>query len=207
VAEIDAAPKAAHQADDANAAEQLSDLHILAAISRGELHAEASGVRMSVIAEHLGLVGASAATRVLRPLVDVLIEAGTVKQFRLYGVKVWGLTPNGRRRVTRARRAGRLPALPEAPQHSQWRLARIQAAGEVEPLHEQLGGALEHASSLIAAPRGSSEAWSELGQRLRVLCVRLAVAHYCLHEWPEPDDERPDSEARRRKLDLTVKGL
>jgi hypothetical protein len=206
VAENDAAP-AAHQADDAHAAERLSDVHILAAIGRAERHTEASGVRMITIAEHLGLVGGSATTRILRPRIKVLIEAGTVKQFRLYGAKVWGLTPNGRGRVTRARRAGRLPALPEAPQHSQWRLARIQAAGEIELLHEQLSGALEHAASLIAAPHGGSEAWSELGQRLRVLCARLAVAHYCLHEWPEPDDERPDGEARRRKLDLTVKGL
>jgi hypothetical protein len=25
----------------------------------------------------------------------------------------------------------------------------------------------------------------------------LAVAYYCLHEWPEPDDTQPDAEARR----------
>ncbi len=204
MAENDAAPNAAPQA---GGAQEISDLQILAAISRAERHAEASGVRMIRIAEHLGMASGHASTRILRPRVEQLIEAGTVKQFRLLGSKVWGLTPVGRRRVARARRDGRLPKLPEAPQHGEWRLARIQAAGEIELLHEQLGDALEQASSLIATLRGGSEAWSELGQRLRVLCVRLAVAHYCLHEWPEPDDERPDTEARRRKLDLTVKGL
>lgn len=207
MADRDAAPDAALQPGAAPTAEQLSDLQILAALARAQCHAEASGVRMIRITEHLGLASGSATMRALRPRVDALIEARAVKQFRLLGSKVWGLTPSGRARVTRARRAGRLPELPEAPQHREWRLARIQAAGEIDSLHEQLGGALEHTASLIAAPRGGSEAWAELGERLRVLCVKLAVAHYCLHEWSEPDDERPDSEARRRKLELTVKGL
>ena len=207
MAENDAALKAARQASDARAVERISDLHILTAIGRAERHAEANGVRMIRIAEHLGLGSGNAATRTLRARVEALVEAGAVRQFRLLGSKVWGLTPSSRRRVARTRREGRLPALPEAPQHSEWRLARSQAAGEIELLCEQLGGALEQASSLMAAPRAGSEAWSELGERLRVLCARLAVAHYCLHEWPEPEDERSDSEARRRKLELTVKGL
>jgi hypothetical protein len=207
VAENDAAPKAPLQAGAARAVEQISDLHILTAIGRAERHAEANGVRMIRIAEHLGLGSGNAATRTLRARVEALVGAGAVRQFRLLGSKVWGLTPSSRRRVARARREGKLAKLPEAPQHSEWRLARGRAPGEIELLHEQLGGALDQTFALIAAPRAGSEAWSELGERLRVLCVKLAVEHYCLHEWPEPDDERPDTEARRRRLELTVKAL
>jgi hypothetical protein len=195
------------QPGEAPSVEQISDLLILAAIARAECHAEIDGVRMARIAAHLGLPSATRATRGLHPRISALVELGTVRQFRLLGAKVWGLTPGGRRRLARARRAGSLPKLAEAPQHREWRLSRIQATEEIELLYEELGGALAQAAELIATRGGGSEAWIELGDRLRKHCTKLAIAHHALHEWPEPDDERPDSAARRRRFNLAVKGL
>jgi hypothetical protein len=182
--------------------EQISDTLILAATARAECHSEAIGVRLTAIAEHLGMSPGPVRSRSLRPRLEALNEADAVRAFRIHGAKVRGLTPRGRQRLARARRTGRLQALPESPEHRQWRLAHLRAAGELDAIHEQLCSELEQAMSLIATQAGDSEAWSELGLRLRRHCAQMATAHYCLYEWAEPDDTQPDTAAKQHKVDL-----
>lgn len=182
----------------------LSGGLVLAAIARAECHLQAEGVQRARIAEHLGFTPGAATTRRLGPQIDELVEMGAVRQFRRHGSKVWGLTPAGRRRLARARRAGQPLELPEAPQHRLWRLAREKAASELDDLRAQLREELGQAHALLDSHAGSAEEWSELALRLRDCCARLATADYCLRQWPEPDDSKPDLHARRRKLDLSA---
>ena len=47
------------------------------------------------------------------------------------------------------------------------------------------------ATALLDGGAGS-DVWFELAERLRASARSLGSATYCLHEWAEPDDERPD---------------
>lgn len=178
--------------------EPVSDLVILAAIDRAERHNRSEGAPWSVIVEHLGFVRGPATTRALRPLVNRLIEAGAVSEGRRHGAKKWGLTSAGRRRLTRARRAGKVPRLPESPQHRRWREKHGKAAGEIDSLRRELRDALREANSLLGSTPESADVWAGAGHRLADLCAKLAAAVFCLCEWAEPDDAQPDTAALRR---------
>jgi hypothetical protein len=175
----------------------VSDLLVLAAIERAECHQRVEGVLWGHIAMHLGAQPAAATTRKLRPQVNALIEAGAVRQSRRGGCKVWGLTAAGRARLSAARQAGEVLELPEAPQHREWRRARTKAEGEIEWLRDQLQSALELAQGSLLDERADATAWLRHGERVQEHCAQLAVAYYCLHQWPEPADAQPDGAAIR----------
>ncbi len=186
---------------------------VLAAAARAELHrVEARGgararVREAIpgatlpsIAAHLGLSVRSAAAGELRAVLARLACAGSLARGRRHGVEVWTLTEAGRERL---RRAG--ARLPESPQHRTWRTARMLAARELERFASELRGDLEAAEAMLRAERTlHSDAWLELGERLRVGARRIGSALHCLHEWPEPDDGRADVDERREPGDAAL---
>jgi len=181
----------------ATPAGRASDELVLAAVARAEDHGtpDTPEIPFWAILEHLAVPRRSAAARHVRARLDVLHEAGSLQRSRRHGVPTWALTPSGRRRLRRAERAGRLGQLPESPQHRAWRNARTAAAQEIERFRRGLGDSLDEAAQLLdAAQPADSDAWFELGQRLRRGCWRVASASYCLYEWAEPQDARADIE-------------
>jgi DNA-binding XRE family transcriptional regulator len=187
----------------------VSDVLVLAAIDRAERHSgrDARGVPVWAVLGHLDVASRSKRARVVRGRLDALEAAGALERGRRHGVAVWVLTGRGRRRLSRARRAGRVPVLPESPQHRVWREARGQAGQRIEGFWIAVVDAVEHADELLAAPvtpppglKGpggvpgppGSDEWLQVGEDLQRACRRLASASYCLWEWPEPDDARAD---------------
>jgi DNA-binding XRE family transcriptional regulator len=86
-----------------------------------------------------------------------------------------------------------MPELPESPQHRAWSNARTLAAQEIDRFLQSVRDGIGDATSLLDAdPAVTSDAWFELGERLQRDCRRVGSATYCLREWSEPDDARPD---------------
>jgi DNA-binding PadR family transcriptional regulator len=185
---------------------------VLAAIERAELHrikhddpvpyrgkSHRPGVLLSVIKQHLGLASGGATTVRLRPTWNELQADGLIEQGRAHGMNVWKLTDAGKKHLARARKAGDIGSLPEAPQHRLWREARAIAASRSGEFGDMLQVLLGQAAGLLDSHEAAdSDTWHALGQRLQRACERLASANYCLYEWPEPDDSRPDTPAYRK---------
>jgi hypothetical protein len=149
------------------------------------------------ILDHLAMTRRSSAARDVRATLRALRGAGLIELTRPHGVQAWELTASGRRRLRRAQLSGSLPPLPEAPQHREWRLARMLAAQEIERFGGGLRERLERAAQLLETdPLPPSDAWFELADTLRNDCRRVGSAIYCLHEWAEPSDELPDHDGR-----------
>jgi hypothetical protein len=174
--------------------EPVSDALVLAAIERAERHREreGEGVMMSDIAEHLGFVHGSWTTRRLRPQLETLIAEGSLARSRRHGAVVWELTDDGRGRLERMLRAREAGDLPEAPQHRVWRHARATAGERIDGFRTEAREALEDAAVLLVAEGAYSDAWFGVAERLQAACWRVGSATYCLREWREPDDARPD---------------
>lgn len=191
------------QAPDARRFEPVSDLLILAAIHCAERHGRPKGVLWGRIREHMGLVG-GASTRVLRAQVEALVASDQVGLSRRCGSTVWELTDKGRRRLARARRMGKVPELPEAPQHRDWRHARKQASEQIDALRSTLRDSLAEAHSFAERDESGAAAWFGFSRSLRTQCAELGWAIHCLYEWDEPDDARADvgGGERRRRLEL-----
>ncbi len=194
-------------ASDADAIESISDLLILAAIGRAQRHGQTEGVLWNRVREHVGVVNRAYTTRGLRAQANDLVAAGAVRVFRRSGNRVWGLTDEGRRRLTRAGREGKVPRLPEAPQHQAWRLARELAVDRIAPLRAAVGDALAETQVLLKNEEAGAQAWFAQANRLKALCSELGWVTYCLDEWAEPDDGRPDSNAGERRRGLELFGL
>ena len=180
-------------------AETLPDDLILAALDRAERHGPGvgPGVLFEQAVVHLGLRHGAWTTRRTRPQFEVLGDAGLVERLRRQGLVVWRLTSNGQQRLAKARAAGTLPQLPEAPQHITWREARAAAAQHINEFRERLSDVLAEALATIKAARpAESEEWFELAARLQRACWLLGSATYCLNEWPEPTDEQADTDTR-----------
>jgi hypothetical protein len=177
--------------------EPPSDQLILAALERAARHRarETRAVPVWAIYEHLAVPQRSASARHVRARLDVLLAAGRLERSRHHGVPSWELTSSGVRQLRRARRAGTVAELPDSPQHRAWRAARIAAAQEIGRFRASLSEALEEADSLLGmdVPPGS-DAWFELSERLQKACWLVGSASYCLREWSEPQDARPDIE-------------
>jgi hypothetical protein len=176
-------------------ADALPDPLVLAAIERAERHdpRDRPGVPVWRVYDHLSVVKRSGPARRVRASLDALETAGSVVRSPRHGVQAWALTSTGRRRLTRARRAGDMPELPESPQHRAWRNARTLAAQEIDRFLQSVRDGTGEATGLLDAdPAVTSDAWFELGERLQRDCRRVGSATYCLREWSEPDDARPD---------------
>ncbi len=192
---------------------------VLAAVDRAERHrvptVDPPGVPVWSVLEHLGTPRRSRRAREVRGRLDELVAAGSLERSHRHGVTVWSVTRAGRRRLSRARRAGRLEVLPESPQHRAWRDAQKLAGERVEGFRLDVLEELEHAGELldaemaVAAGRvapevlgGSlSDAWLEMAERLERACRRLGSASYCLWDWREPEDTRADVDDHRDPRD------
>jgi hypothetical protein len=172
-------------------AEPVSDAQILAAIHRAEVHDEQEDASRADIAAHLGFVHNSGTTKRLRPQLDVLRAAAQVRDVRRNGLDLLALTAAGRHALEEAQNAGAV-ALPESPQHRKWRHSRAMAGDRIDGFREALRASMAEVGVLLDSPQTPSEAWFEFGQRLSAECKRLGSATYCLFEWADPDDARPD---------------
>jgi ribosome-binding protein aMBF1 (putative translation factor) len=197
---------------------------VLAAVDRAERHRRAKvdppGVPVWGVLGHLDAAARSRRARQVRERLDELVAAGSLERLRRHGTTVWTVTKAGRRRLVRARRAGRLPVLPESPQHQAWRKARELAGERIDGFRLDIGEELEHARELldahmaVAAGRvapellgeSTSDAWFEMAERLQHACRRLGSASYCLWEWHEPDDARADIDDHRGPCDRAFDG-
>ncbi|HSZ13094.1 MAG TPA: helix-turn-helix transcriptional regulator [Solirubrobacteraceae bacterium] len=187
---------------------EVSEMLVLAAVERAQRHSGsgAEGVPVWEVLGHLDIKRRTKRARRVRGLLGELEESGSLKCSRRRSVSVWTLTGRGRRRLSRARRAGRLPVLGESPQHRRWREARGLAERRIEGFRGELLDLVEHAEELLAIPAPASPApdgqgaalgvcsdvWFEVGERLQRACGRLGSASYCLWEWREPEDSRAD---------------
>lgn len=172
----------------------VSDALVLAAMDRAQRHHPHGyevGVAWSTLVEHLGFVHNSATTRKLRPQVMQLVAAGLVETGKPRGYPLWRLTSDGRKQLAKARRKREALELPESPQHRVWRDARATAARGLDGLREQLRRSVDEATTLLDGD-DDSDAYFRLRFRMRLQLERLGAVVYCLHEWPEPDDARPD---------------
>jgi hypothetical protein len=175
---------------------EMPDLLVVAAIERAERHSTPGrvGIPVWAILEHLDLPRRSALARHVRTRLTELESTGVLTQARRHSVPAWTLTPTGRGRLTRARRAGTLLELPESPQHRAWGTARTLAEHEIERFHAAVETDAEALSEFLA-PKDTttlSDVWLVMGERLYKSLRRLGSATYCLNEWAEPDDAHAD---------------
>ncbi len=182
---------------------QQDELAALAAVRRAAIHAPSSaeGATAAAIGDHLGLPARGSAARRLRATLVALERDGAVRRLRAHGRDLWQLAPPGARALAAAARSGRLPALPESPQHRAWREAREAGRRELPRLRALLRSELAAAERMLAALDGPapepSDAWLALGPGLHSACRRLGSAWHCLHEWPEPEEDRSQRDGPR----------
>ncbi len=171
----------------------VTDGLVLAAVERAVLHEQEEGVLTSVLMAHLGLAWAPPTNQKFFPRLDELRQAGLLTSTERRGEPYWSLTSVGQERLTEEREAGEVGALPESPQHRAWRHARTQAAVRIEGFRDDLSDAHSKADDLLSQYRPvMSKEWFELSEWLHSAAWRLASATYCLTEWLEPEDHRPD---------------
>jgi hypothetical protein len=188
-------------------AHPVTDVLVLAATERAERHQarREPGVMPREVFEHMGFVYNAAATRQLRPRLDGLMEAGLLEHARRNSVRLWVLTSAGRLALAQARHGGEATALPESPQHRKWRHSRAKAAERIEGYREELRALLGEADALLAAgTRTHSDLWFCLANRLAAPATSIGAAIYCLTEWPEPDEARPDVDDYRDPRDASL---
>jgi hypothetical protein len=176
-------------------AHPVSDALVLAATERAERHRprDEPGVMLGDVFAHMGFVYNGAATRQLRPRIDTLLSTGALEQTRRHGVNLLVLTNTGRRRLAQAGREGETTGLPESPQHRKWRHSRSIAAERIDSYRQQLRALLVEADALLdPGAQAGSDSWFCLAKRLSAPATGIGAAIYCLMEWPEPDDARPD---------------
>jgi hypothetical protein len=170
---------------------------LLAAIERAETHRtqRVPGVALTTLLEHLDISRRSHQARQVRAQLDALAERGALERLHpRYGTYTWTLTRTGRRRLNKARRAGVDLTLPESPQHRKWRNARTLAEEEIDRFRSQLRDALKEARALLdAEPPTDSQTWIATSRKVQIATWRLAPATHCLYEWPEPQEDRPDT--------------
>jgi hypothetical protein len=181
----------------------ISDVVILAAIERAQLH-RTNEIHTAVpswsILDHLEIGRRSAPARHVRSRIMALEATGALERMIQHGVPAWTLTAIGRRQLQRARKAGDGADLPESPQHRTWRIARTTAGQEIERLHSDVHDAVEAVVDLLDAPMPPgrpSDDWFEIADRLRRVCRTHGSAIYCLYEWTEPTDDSADVDDTR----------
>ena len=151
---------------------EITDVLTLAAVDRAVRHERTGTPRAApawAIYEHLGVSSRSRAGRCVRAQLAALNGSGLSRGKR-HGVETWELTRAGKRRLSRLRAKGRLPELPESPQHRAWREARALAEQRIEAFWCVLLDDVQRAHDLLARPpapgRSESDVWFELSERL-----------------------------------------
>ena len=128
----------------------VSELEVLAALARAELHATRWKPFTSDIAHHLGWRFSGQATRHLRPHLERLTSAGLVapSEPRTYTManQRWTITTAGSRRLASAATVD----LPESPQHRRWRQDRDVAAWALDAVRSQAWDVIEEVSDLLS---------------------------------------------------------
>ena len=169
-------------------------LAVMAAIDRAERHNPINpGTPVWEILEHLDIPRRTRRARQTKARLTELTEEGLLDHFRRGSIPVWELTARGRQQLIRAQRRGRVPVLPESPQHKTWRHARALAGQKLIPARFVVGEALVDAFFLLdMSPASHSDVWFELAERLKAASYQFGSINHCLYEWPEPTDEHPD---------------
>lgn len=181
---------------NANTPDITDDL-ILAAINRAECHHGYQGAPDWEVLEHLALPSRSKKARQVKARLPELLEAGFLRQYRQSGVGLWATTGQTRKRLAEVPEV--MLALPESPQHRKWRDAHDAAEYEIEGFYLALRDGVDAAADLLSAPvppGPPSDAWFEIGERLRRACRRLGSAAHILYEWVEPSDDEADRDER-----------
>jgi DNA-binding transcriptional regulator PaaX len=191
----------------AKPAQRPSNALVLTALERAIRHraGDAHVAPIWAILDHLQIPRRSGEARRVRAVLEELSTAGQLEVSRPHGVDAWALTDTARRQLARARRDGLTPALPESPQHREWRNARTSAGQEIERFARRLRECIDDASLLLDASEPvPSDMWFELAEALRSACWRLGSASHCLYEWPEPQDGIADVDSRDDPGDATL---
>jgi|CZKG01.1.fsa_nt_gi hypothetical protein len=173
----------------------IPDLLVVVALDRAARHGRegSRATPKSVILEHLHIRPRSGLSRQVGAVLKALAASGLVEPRRQQGMAMWALTSNGEQRLSRARAAGEVPELSEAPQHRAWRESRALAEQKMERFRSELGEALRDGLALLEtnAP-AHSDVWDALGKRLERSCANVASAVYCSREWEQPSDDQAD---------------
>jgi len=180
----------------------VPDLTILAAAERAQVQGRGRGkpTTRRCVAEHLGFAWNSGTARKLLPQLLALEAAGYLELGGPAGFEgSCRLTRQGLNALQRARRAeapeASVEALPESPQHRNWRHARTVAAAGISEFLGAVTTEVQEAETVLLRPRlGSSGELMQIGNRLQLQFWRLASATYCLREWPEPNERRRDTD-------------
>ena len=173
------------------------DALILAALARAELHNrdDKPGELYATVVDHLGLPMGSATGRKLRPRFREMEAAGLITPLKRYGLILHTATPKGKRVL----RAAGAVALPESPQHRDWREAHAAAVERIQGFRDDLATLLRDGRALLADADTGSEDWFTFGERIGGACSRLASSIYCLREWAEPTDDKRDTDDGPRR--------
>ncbi len=171
----------------------VTDGFVLAAAERAARHEQEEEVLTSDLTAHLGFEGGPSTNKYLWPRLEELRRAGLLTTTERRGEPFWSLTSVGREQLAGERVAGAVGDLPESPQHRAWRHARVEAALRIEEFKDRVNQLWEETDDLLNRyhPANSAE-WFELSERLHHATWRLGSATYCLNEWIEPADERPN---------------
>ncbi|MBS1885624.1 MAG: hypothetical protein JSU06_00375 [Actinobacteria bacterium] len=175
----------------------VSDLTLLAAVERAGRHTRHPD--KGAIARLLGFDFSGPVSRSLEKQLRGLRERGALRSETVYRHRRedWFLTEEGGRRLEQGR--GEAEALPESPEHRQWRAARDLAAGQLDEVVGSVLAALGGAESAIRTRATGDLGATDLALLQRLLrwrLDRLGVVLYCLRDWPEPDDDVNDRWAR-----------
>lgn len=176
-------------------AHPVSNGLVLAAVERAEVHRarDEPGVFPRDVFQHMGFAYNAATTRQFRPHLDALIAAGLLEVASRRKIDMWVLTRAGHCALVEARVKDEAAMLPESPQHRKWRHSREAACDRIEGYREELRALLDEADALLdAGTTTHSDLWFDLAARLAAPATNVGAAIYCLLEWPEPEDARPD---------------
>jgi hypothetical protein len=171
----------------------VSELEVLAALARAELHARRWKPYLSDIAHHLGWRYSGAATLRLRPHLERLTSTGLAAPrkpaaYRISSQK-WVTTAAGRRRLASAGPV----ELPESPQHRRWRQDRDVAAWALGGARQDLWVVVEEVYDLLASPEQDRPIHSDgfisgLLRRFEEAFSAYWLAFRMCEQWPEPSD-------------------
>jgi hypothetical protein len=180
------------------------ELMLLAAIERAEcqvvLPGERKGARRKEVVEHLGLEWHSGNARRLKGQLEALEADGCVEiERKIPHRSNIALTLRGHDRLQLARRQ-KVPeampeALPESPQHREWREARAVAEEGEDEIRSLATDVVQEAQTALLKPAAdSADELMAIGDRLHRVFWRFASVVYVRQEWVEPDERSRDED-------------